>query len=493
MAWLVEGGQEREVPIRDVKVGDKLHVKPGEKVPVDGKIVEGSTVLDESMITGESLPVEKGVDALVTAGTINQTGSFYMLAEKVGEDTLLAKIIHSVAQAQRSRAPIQGLADKVSAYFVPAVIVISLMTFIIWAYLSSPLQGLVNAVAVLIIACPCALGLATPLSVMIGMGRGARNGILIKSAEALEDLEKVQIVVVDKTGTLTEGEPKVESIHPFSPYTEDDLLRFAASLESMSEHPLSKAILKKASHLSYPKASRFSATPGGGIEGEVEGHRVLIGKKEFLTGRGVQEIPETDQTLLAIQIDEQAAGYILISDPIKKTTASAINELHAQGLQVSLLSGDNPRITEKVAKSLNIDKYKGGVQPLEKLQYVKHLQSQGFNVAMAGDGINDAPAIAQSNVGIAMGTGTDIAIESAPVTLIKGDLKGIASAIQLSRNVMGNIRQNLFFAFIYNILGIPIAAGILYPLTGWLLNPMWAALAMSLSSLSVILNSLRLK
>lgn len=506
-ARIIQNGRDMDVPIERVKVGDRLRVRPGDKIPVDGVILEGKSVIDESMVTGEPIPVEKKVQDEVIGGTLNQTGSFIMQAKKVGSETLIARIVQMVAEAQRSRAPIQSLADQVSGYFVPAVVLIALATFLIWSLIGpqpSFLYGLVNAVAVLIIACPCALGLATPMSIMVGMGRGAEAGVLIKNAQALEKLEKINTLVVDKTGTLTEGKPKVMQCIAFNPEQENELLRFAAAVELPSEHPLAAAVVHAAEErgLDIPRAENFQSVTGEGVKGSVVGQEILVGKLSFLKDRQVDIDPFTEtaqklqaqaQTVLFVAIGGQAAGLIAINDPIKQTTSKAIQLLHQLGLKVVMLTGDNSLTARSVAQKLHIDAFFAGVAPQRKQHYVKEFQNQKERVAMAGDGINDAPALAAADVGIAMGTGTDVAIESADVTLIKGDLLGIVRAIKLSKAMMRNIRQNLFFAFIYNILGIFIAAGVLYPWTGLLLNPIIAALAMSLSSVSVIANALRLR
>lgn len=507
-ARIVKDGQEIEIHIDQVHVGDLLRVRPGDKIPVDGKIVEGKSLVDESMITGEPLAVEKEIDNTVTGGTINQTGSFLMRAEKIGSETLLSRIVQMVAAAQRSRAPIQGLADQVSAYFVPFVVLAAILTFIVWALIGpepSLVYGFVNAVAVLIIACPCALGLATPMSIMVGMGRGAQAGVLIKNAEALEKLEKVKTIIVDKTGTLTEGKPKLTTIIPFGKWTVEELLRLTAAVESNSGHPLSDAVVQAAKErsLDIPKVEQFQSFPGGGVSGQVEGHYLLIGKLQLIQERNIkglemfqekiQSLQQQASTMIFIAIDGIAAGIFAVSDPIKYSTPKAVLELHEMGQKIILLSGDNLHSAQAVAKQLNIDDVHANVEPQFKQDFVKQAKVSEDFVVMAGDGVNDAPALAAADVGIAMGTGTDVAMESADVTLVKGDLMGIAKAIRLSKAMMRNIRQNLFFAFIYNILGIPIAAGLLYPFTGLLLNPMIAALAMSLSSFSVIVNALRLK
>lgn len=509
-ATIMKDGEAKVVPIDKVQIGDILRVYPGEKIPVDGCLVEGSSSIDESMISGEPLPVEKKVNDKVVGGTINQTGSFLMRAEKIGKETLLARIVQMVSEAQRSRAPIQGLADKVSAYFVPLVILIAIMTFVIWAWIGpspSYVYGMVNAVAVLIIACPCALGLATPMSIMVGMGRGAEAGVLIKNAEALENLEKVKLVVVDKTGTLTEGKPRVIKVVSNNSWKESDVLKLAAALEQSSEHPLAFSIMQAAKHQSIdlPKVENFNSITGQGVVGRVEGREIRVGKidllkdegvgiSDFLLRKGVEE-QNQGQSVIYISVNHEAVGFIVVSDPIKDSTPQAIEELKRLGVKVIMLSGDNAQTVESVAKKLQIDEFHAGVAPKDKYDFVNQFKKREKNhlIAMAGDGVNDAPALAAADVGIAMGTGTDVAMESASVTLVKGDLMGIVKAVHLSRAVMKNIRQNLFFAFIYNILGIPIAAGVLYPSLGLLLNPILAALAMSLSSVSVIANALRLR
>jgi Cu+-exporting ATPase len=475
----VVNGAEIEVPIEEIKLGDILRVKPGSKVPVDGIIIEGVSTLDESMMTGESLPVEKEVNDNVFAGTLNQTGTFLMKAEKVGAETLLNQIVHSVQKAMRTKAPIQGLADTVAAWFTPSVILIAILTFLIWSYFGEYLYGIINAVAVLIIACPCALGLATPVSIIVGMGKGAVNGILFKNSEAIENLSKVKTLILDKTGTLTKGAPVIDKIETYS-INKDELLTLASALESKSEHPLAKAF--PSSNLSVDK---FKAYPGGGIEGTVNNQSVIIGSSRFLNSLGFS-IP-LEKGVFVI-INKELKGKFTFVDPLKEEAKSAIDALQSQGIHIVLLSGDHKETVEKVAKELNIDEYYYEKNPNEKLEIVKKIPFS----AMAGDGVNDAPALACATVGIAMGVGSDIAIESAPVTLVKGNLSTLVKAFDLSKNVMTNIKQNLFFAFIYNILGIPIAAGILYPAFGLLLNPMIAALAMSLSSVSVIGNALRL-
>lgn len=509
-ARIVRDGQERDVPLEDVHQGDILRVRPGEKIPVDGKITDGRGPVDESMITGEPMPVEKQKSDSVIGGTVNQTGSFLMVAEKVGGDTVLSRIVNMVADAQRSRAPIQNVADTVAGYFVPAVLVIAVVTFLVWAVVQPEQPALayafVNAVAVLIIACPCALGIATPMSIMVGVGRGATEGVLIKDAEVLEALEKVDTVVVDKTGTLTEGRPKLTEAIPAQPFSEEELLRLAAGVEQNSEHPLARAIVVGARdrNLSVPTVEAFNSVTGGGVHGTAEGKAVLIGKRSLLADRDVQNLAALDaradelqkqgRTVMFVAIEQRFAGLLAVSDPIKASTLEAVQTLHSLGLRVIMLTGDNEKTAKVVAEKLGIYEFHAGVRPEDKYARIKALKSEGRKVAMAGDGINDAPALAEAHVGIAMGTGTDVAIESAGVTLIKGDLRGIVKAIQLSRHTMRNIRQSLFFALIYNALGVPIAAGILYPISHHLLlNPMIAAAAMSFSSVSVVANALRLR
>jgi len=507
-AHVVRDSNEQDVPLDQVKTGDRLRVRPGEKVPVDGRVVEGRTSIDESMITGEPMPVEKTDGARVTGGTVNQTGSILIEAERVGAETVLSQIVEMVAQAQRSRAPIQGLADKVAGWFVPTVIGIAIITFVIWALFGPEPRlayGIVNAVAVLIIACPCALGLATPMSVMVGVGRGAQAGVLIKKAEAIELMEKVTTLVVDKTGTLTEGKPAVTAVVPAERISETDLLTLAASVEANSEHPLAAAIVNGAKKrgLNAMPVADFESTTGGGVIGRVGERRVLVGKPKFLRSEGVTGVDELEQQAAKLQeegqgvifvaADGRAAGIIAVADPIKESTPGAIEQLHKLGLKVIMLTGDNERTARVVAGKLGIDEVEAGVEPQHKNERIRQLREQGRVVAMAGDGINDAPALAAADVGIAMGTGTDVAMESAGITLLKGDLRGIEKAIRLSRAMMSNIRQNLFFAFIYNALGVPIAAGVLYPFFGLLLSPIIAGAAMSLSSVSVIANALRLR
>jgi len=507
-ARVVRDNEERDVALDQVHPGDVLRVRPGEKIPVDGKITEGKTSVDEAMITGEPMPVEKTVGDRVTGGTINQTGSFLMTAEKVGADTVLSRIVEMVAEAQRSRAPIQGLADKVASWFVPAVIATAALTFIVWSALGPEprfAHAIMNAVAVLIIACPCALGLATPMSIMVGVGRGAQAGVLIKQAEAMERLEKVDTLVVDKTGTLTEGKPRLTTIVSFDSLNENDLLAAAASVEQQSEHPLASAIVHGAQdrHVTLRKITNFQSNTGGGVSAQVDGKSVLVGKPQFLRTQKTVDVEKLEskalelqaqgQTAIFVGIDGRAAGVLAVSDPIKESSPTAIKHLHKLGIKVIMLTGDNERTAKAVAQKLGIDEVEAGVEPQRKNERVRQLHEKGRIVAMAGDGINDAPALAAADVGIAMGTGTDVAMESAGVTLVKGDLRGIEKAIRLSRAMMRNIRQNLFFAFVYNALGIPIAAGALYPLFGWLLSPMIAGAAMSLSSVSVIANALRLR
>lgn len=507
-ARIVRDGEERDVPLDQVEKGDRLRVRPGEKVPVDGRVIDGRTSMDESMITGESLPVTKAAGDRVTGGTINQTGSIVMEAERVGSETVLSQIVEMVAQAQRSRAPIQGVADKVASWFVPAVIVVAIITLFVWWFVGPEPRlayGIVNAVAVLIIACPCALGLATPMSVMVGVGRGAQAGVLIKKAEAMELMEKVDTLVVDKTGTLTEGRPRVTGIVPSDSISETELLTAAASVEQNSEHPLAAAVVNSARErgITAPAVTDFESTTGGGVMGRVNGRRVLVGKPAFLQAQkvaGLEELQaraaklqEQGETVIFVAADDRAAGIIGIADPIKESTPGAIDQLHKLGLKIIMLTGDNARTAQAVAAKLGIDEVEAGVEPQNKNKRVLQLREQGRVVAMAGDGINDAPALAAADVGIAMGTGTDVAMESAGITLLKGDLSGIEKAIRLSRAMMRNIRQNLFFAFIYNALGIPIAAGVLYPFFGILLSPIIAGAAMSFSSVSVIANALRLR
>jgi len=499
---------DHDVPLAQVQVGDRLRVVPGDKVPVDGVVVEGHSSVEESMIRGEPLPVEKAVDDRVIGGTVNGAGSFVMRAERVGNDTLLGQIVGMVAQAQRSRAPIQGLADKVAGVFVPFVIAVSVLTFVVWFTLGPQPQlahAIVNAVAVLIIACPCALGLATPMSIMVGVGRGAQQGLLVKNAEALERLEKVTVLVVDKTGTLTEGKPRLTDVLPAAGIDEKELLTLAASLEQSSEHPLAAAIVQgaKARNLALEAVTDFRSVTAGGVAGTLKGRAVMVGNPEILRNEKVSGLDALEAAAVALQeggktamfaaIDGRAAGILAVADPIKDSSAEAIGELHGLGIKLVMLTGDNRRTAAAVAKTLGLDDVQAEIEPAGKVAHVKKLRGAGEHVAMAGDGINDAPALSEAEVGIAMGTGTDIAMQSAGITLVKGDLRGIAQAIRLSRATMWNIRENLFFAFFYNAIGIPVAAGVLYPFFGLLLSPVIAGAAMSLSSVSVIGNALRLR
>ncbi len=507
-ATLVINGEEKIISIDDINKGDKLRVKPGEKIAVDGKILDGESSIDESMITGEPIPVDKKSGDSVTSGTINTTRSFVMEAEKVGADTLLSHIIKMVHDASRSKAPIQKLADKISKYFVPVVVVISILTFIIWAMFGPEpryVYAFVNAIAVLIIACPCALGLATPMSVMVGVGKGAQNGVLIKNAEALEKMNKIDTLILDKTGTLTEGKPSVEKVVTEDGIKEDDVLQQIASLNKYSEHPLAEAIVKygKEKNISFSDVNDFTAVAGKGVTGTVDGKKIALGNKKLMEEthsvisakllENVNKEQQSGKTVSYISIDNAPIGYITITDKIKETSKSAIQAILDDGIQIIMITGDNAGTAKAVADELHLTGFKAEYLPEDKLNEIKKLQSKGKKVAMAGDGINDSPALAQADVGIAMGTGTDVAIESAAITLVKGDLQGIVKAKKLSKGVMRNIHQNLGFAFIYNVLGIPIAAGALYPVFGILLSPMIAALAMSFSSVSVILNSLRLR
>lgn len=504
---ILSDGSERDVPLETVKVADRLRVRPGEKIPVDGLVLEGRSSIDESMVTGEPIPVEKNKDDKVTGGTVNGSGSFLMQACRVGSETLLAQIVRMVGEAQRSRAPIQRLADVISSIFVPMVILTALASFIIWGLVGpEPRWGyaLVNAVAVLIIACPCALGLATPMSIMVGTGRGATAGVLVKNAEALEMMEKVDTVVVDKTGTLTVGKPRVTSLVSLNGFGESELLRIAASLERGSEHPLATAIVYAAQEksLSLSPVQDFQSITGKGVSGVIENRRVALGNSSLVEQLGIkgdyslekaEAMRMEGQTAMFIVIENRVVGILGVADPIKETSKEAVQALHKKGIRVVMLTGDNHTTALSVAKKLGIDEVEAETLPEQKIEVVKRLQQKGRVVAMAGDGINDAPALAQANVGIAMGTGTDVAMESARVTLVKGDLRGIVRAYNLSRATMRNIKQNLFFAFIYNLIGVPVAAGILYPLTGMLLSPMIAAAAMTFSSVSVISNALRLR
>jgi Cu+-exporting ATPase len=505
VARRVDASGEVEVPLERVVAGDRLRVRPGDRVPVDGTVTEGSTTVDESMVTGEAMPVAKAAGARVTGGTVNGTGTFVMQAERVGNETLLARIVRMVSEAQRSRAPIQRLADRTAGWFVPAVIAVAVITFVAWAsYGPEPrlALALVNAVAVLIIACPCALGLATPMSIMVGTGRGAEAGVLIRDAEALELLEKVTTIVVDKTGTLTEGKPRLVSVEPATGFDERTLLFLAASVEAVSEHPIAAAVSAAARErgIEAARVGGFTSTTGQGVSGTVDGHAVVIGSARHLQGAGVvvpgeraESLRRDGQTVMFVASDGRLAGLLGVADPVKPTARQAIDALHREGLQVVMLTGDNAITAAAVARAVGIDRVEADVLPDGKAAVVKQLQSEGQRVAMAGDGINDAPALAQADVGIAMGTGTDIAIESANITLVKGDLGGLVRARRLSRATMANIRQNLFFAFVYNAAGVPIAAGILYPWLGILLSPMIASAAMTFSSVSVIANALRLR
>jgi heavy metal translocating P-type ATPase len=502
-----DDGAEEEVALGHVQVGDRLRVRPGDKVPLDGAVLEGRSNVDESMVTGEPLPVQKAAGAKVIGGTINGQGSFVMRAEKVGADTMLSQIVQMVAKAQRSRAPIQRLADQVSGWFVPAVVAIAVVAFIAWAVWGpepSMAYGLIAAVSVLIIACPCALGLATPMSIMVGVGRGAQAGVLIKNAEALERMEKVDVLVVDKTGTLTEGKPRVTALRSLPGFSEDELLRLAASLEQASEHPLAAAIVAAARErgLALDPVEDFDSPTGKGVVGRIGGRTVVLGNARYLSETGVDVTAieaEADRlrfdgaTAILAAVDGQPAGVLAIADPVKPTTPAAIRALHEAGIRIVMLTGDNRTSAEAVARRLGIDEVKAEVLPEDKGNIVAAFRSEGRVVAMAGDGVNDAPALAAADVGIAMGTGTDVAMESAGVTLLRGDLMGIVQAQKLSRATMSNIRQNLFFAFVYNAAGVPVAAGVLYPVMGLLLSPIIAAAAMALSSFSVIVNALRLR
>ncbi|HDZ39031.1 MAG TPA: cadmium-translocating P-type ATPase [Marinobacter sp.] len=501
-----EGG-ESDVSLDQVKVGDRLRVRPGDKVPLDGEILEGRSNIDESLVTGEPLAISKKTGDQVIGGSMNQQGSFIMRADKVGRDTMLSQIVQMVASAQRSRAPIQGLADKVAGWFVPVVIVIAVIAFIVWSVVgpTPPMAyGLIAAVSVLIIACPCALGLATPMSIMVGVGRGAQNGVLIRDAEALERMEKVDTVVVDKTGTLTEGKPQVTKLVPANGFSEEVLMRYAGGLEKGSEHPLAHAILDKAKtmELTVPDAEDFDSPNGKGVTGKIDGKAVLLGNRLLMESQNVDtsafeedadQLRQDGATVIFAAVENQICGLIAIADPIKETTEAAITALQKDGIRVVMLTGDNQTSAEAVARKLHIDEVEAEVLPEDKAKVVQRLKDEGRIVAMAGDGVNDAPALATADVGVAMGTGTDVAIESAGITLLRGDLMGIVEARHLSIATMRNIRQNLFFAFVYNAAGIPIAAGVLYPFAGILLSPIFAAAAMSLSSVSVIANALRLR
>ncbi len=500
-------GAEEDVALDRLEIGDKIRIRPGEKIPVDGMVLEGNSSIDESMITGEPIPIEKNIGDKVIGATINGNGSLIIEAKKVGNDTLLSQIIKMVAEAQRSRAPIQKLADLIASYFVPTVILVAIITFIVWALVGPAPRmayAVINAVAVLIIACPCALGLATPLSIMVATGKGATLGVLFKNAEAIETLRQIDTLVVDKTGTLTKGKPKLMTIQPCENFSSDDLLKYAASLEAGSEHPLASAIVEGAKEKSIvvEKIENFQAITGKGVRGKMGTTLVALGNQKLMEELGLSvskldsqtnALRTEGQTVMYLSLNNQLAGFLSLADPIKETTMEAIRTLHQDHLRIVMMTGDNLITATAVAKKLGIDEVIAGVLPEQKAQKIKDLQTQGFKVAMAGDGINDAPALAQAHVGIAMGTGTDVAMESAGVTLIKGDLRGIVRARQLSRATLRNIQQNLFFAFLYNSLGVPIAAGVLYPVFGLLLSPMLGALAMSLSSVSVITNALRLK
>jgi Cu+-exporting ATPase len=506
-ATLVKDGEDKIISIHDIQNGDLLRVKPGDKIPVDGKITDGNSSIDESMITGEPIPVDKKEGDTVSSGTINGTKSFIMLAEKVGSETLLARIIKMVSDASRSKAPIQKLADSIAKYFVPSVVIIAILTFFIWYHFGPApalVYGFINAIAVLIIACPCALGLATPMSVMVGVGKGAQSGILIKNAEALENMNKVNVIITDKTGTITEGKPSVEEVYSSGDNAEK-LLQTIASLNKYSEHPLAQAVVNyaKTKNISFIEVKDFEAVAGMGVTGTVDNKKVALGNKKLIEKVGANISEDLENKILAAQqlgktvsyisVDGNTLGFVSISDAIKKTSKEAIRELISQGVEVIMMTGDNENTAKAVAAELSLSSFKAGCLPQDKLNEIKRLQAEGKIVAMAGDGINDAPALAQSDIGIAMGTGTDVAIESAKITLAKGDLQGIVKAKLLSHAVMRNIKQNLFFAFFYNILGVPVAAGALYPFFGILLSPMIAALAMSFSSVSVIVNALRLR
>jgi P-type Cu+ transporter len=500
-------GSEADVPLEQVQIGDRLRARPGEKIPVDGVVLEGASSVDESMLTGESIPVEKTPGSRVIGATVNGTGTLLVRAERIGSETLLARIVSLVAEAQRSRAPIQNLADRVSAWFVPAVIVVALLTFVAWFWIGPPPQlahAVINAVAVLIIACPCALGLATPMSIMVAMGRGAQLGVLFKDAEAIERLREIDVLVVDKTGTLTAGKPVLQRVIAAGSIAENEVLALAAGLERASEHPLADAIVAGAQSrgLGLPPVEAFESVTGQGVRGHIGGKRVALGNRTLMAAEDIDmsflqsqadELRAEGQTVMFVAVDGRAAGLVSVADAIKDTTPEAIRALHAEELRVVMLTGDNRRTAEAVARRLDIDEVHADVLPEQKSDVVRRLQSAGHRVAMAGDGVNDAPALAAADVGIAMGTGTDVAIESAGVTLVKGDLTGIVRARRLSRATVRNIHQNLFAAFVYNALGVPVAAGVLYPFTGLLMSPILAAAAMSLSSVSVIANALRLR
>ena len=506
-ARVVRHGREIDLPLEHVRPGDVVRVRPGEKIPVDGAVIDGAAAVDESMVTGESIPVDKQARDRVIGATIVVNGTFTMRAERVGSETLLAQIVRMVAEAQRTRAPIQRLADRVAEYFVPAVVVSAIATFVAWSIWGPDprlAHGLVNAVAVLIIACPCALGLATPMAIMVGAGQGAKAGVLIKNAEALELLARVDTLVLDKTGTLTEGRPQVTSIEPAAGSTDVDVLRIAAAVERGSEHPLAAAIVRaaQARSIPIPAVSEFRSTTGLGVSGRVDGHAVDLGSIDFMASRGIETaalvgladvLRQDGQTVMCVAVDRRVVGMMAVADPIRATTAEAIAQLKADGLRIVMLTGDNQVTADAIARRLGIDEVHGDVRPDRKREIVAELRRGGHQVAMAGDGINDAPALAAATVGVAMGTGTDVAIESAGITLVKGDLRGIVRARRLSRATLRNIRQNLFLAFVYNTLGVPIAAGVLYPFAGLLISPVWASAAMTMSSLSVIANALRLR
>lgn len=506
-ARVLRDGREDDLAIDQVAVGDTVRVRPGEKIPVDGVVLDGQSTVDESMVSGEPIPAEKGPGARVTGGTVNGTGGFLMRAERVGADTVLARIVKMVGEAQRSRAPIQNVADVVASYFVPAVIAVAVVTALVWGFFGpAPHVGhaLVNAVAVLIIACPCALGLATPMAVMVGVGRGGQAGVLIRNAEALQEMARVNALVVDKTGTLTQGKPTFTSLTPVGSHPEAELLRLAAALERASEHPLASAIVAEAQSrgLSISEARDFRSTTGMGVEGTVDSRRILIGNLKFLQAHSVdtsdlivpsEALTTEGKTVVLMAVDGAAAGVVAVEDPIKESSRAALQSLREEGIEVYMLSGDGRATALAVAHQLGITNVEAGVTPEQKGEFVRRLRAQGRVVAVAGDGINDAVALAEASVGIAMGTGTDVAMENAAITLVNGDLRGIVRARHLSKATLRNIRQNLFFAFVYNILGVPVAAGILYPFFGWLLSPMLASAAMSLSSVSVILNALRLR
>jgi Cu+-exporting ATPase len=506
-ARVVRGNIEEDIALADVHVGDTLRVRPGEKVPVDGLVIEGRSAIDESMMTGEPIPVEKEPGARVTGGTVNATGSLIMRAERVGSDTLLAQIARMVSEAQRSRAPIQRLADRVAAWFVPAVVAVAVLAFIAWSVWGPEPRlalALLSAVAVLIIACPCALGLATPMAIMVGTGRGATAGVLIKNAEALEQLERIDTLVVDKTGTLTEGRPSVSAVVPVSSHDQASVLTMAAAVEQPSEHPLAAAIVRSARErgIAVPATSQFESVTGNGVRGQVVGKEVVLGTAAFLAGLNIDtaavasdadRFRRDGQTVMFLAVDRRLAGLIAVADRIKDSTREAIGLLHQEGVRIVMLTGDNKTTATAVARALQIDDVRADILPAQKREIVQQLKREGHAVAMAGDGINDAPALAEATVGIAMGTGTDVAMESAGITLVKGDLRGIARARRLSRATMRNIRQNLFLALVYNAVGVPVAAGVLYPFTGTLISPIWASAAMTLSSVSVIGNALRLR